>query len=277
MLGEYYCLTNGKEHGPYSRLAIEELLRSGSLDNALIRSGTSVWRTAEEMGLSKSGENPIEVNLSGCRKCGDRISDTTKSCQRCEPSIPLISCFECSSRIRADATTCPECGAPNESPERSEARLFTNVPTQLHGGDELSSLRFRQSKQTRNSPRSKMPLIAGLLAAGGVAYWFLAGNFAGNRTDQGTGVVASRGNQVATGPNSQDTAVAARKSYIPSFASKSDAERDACYQAAQAIVRVAEVQARYVGEQRAIEQAMDSITEMKGQWCLEYWAVASGR
>lgn len=276
MLGEYYCLTNGKEHGPYSHLAIEELLASGSLDNALIRSGTSVWRTAEEMGLSKSGESPIKANLSGRCKCGDPISDTTKSCQRCGPSIQLISCFECSSQIRADATTCPECGAPNESPERSEARLFKNVPAPPHGGDELSSLRFRQSKQARNGARSKMPIIAGLLAAGGVAYWFIAGNFAGNQTDQGARVVASGGSQAATGHNSQSTAVAA-SSYVPSFASKSDAERDACYQAAQAIVRVAEVQARYVGEQRAIEQAMNSITELKGQWCLEYWAVASGR
>lgn len=49
----YYYLLDGKEHGPFSRAAIESLLASGKLSGAFLRSTPDQpWQAAEELGLA---------------------------------------------------------------------------------------------------------------------------------------------------------------------------------------------------------------------------------
>ena len=59
----YYYQLNGKEHGPFSRIAIVTLLNSGALTAAFIRINSDVtWRLPEELGLtpvSSKAEPPL--------------------------------------------------------------------------------------------------------------------------------------------------------------------------------------------------------------------------
>ena len=65
MMESYYYLLGGKEHGPYSRIAIEKLLMSGAISGACIRSSdTDLWQTAVELGLASE---PISTPSSDSR------------------------------------------------------------------------------------------------------------------------------------------------------------------------------------------------------------------
>lgn len=53
MSGTYYYLVDGTEQGPFSRAAIESLLKSGRLTGALFRTEDATWCTPEEMGFDQ--------------------------------------------------------------------------------------------------------------------------------------------------------------------------------------------------------------------------------
>ena len=57
---QYYYLLDGKEHGPFSRAAIESLVKSGKLDRALIKSMTDMaWMSIEEISFEEARATPI--------------------------------------------------------------------------------------------------------------------------------------------------------------------------------------------------------------------------
>ena len=52
MSEQYYYLLDGKEHGPFSRIAITKLMSGGQINGSLFRSDpTEAWQTASEIGL----------------------------------------------------------------------------------------------------------------------------------------------------------------------------------------------------------------------------------
>ena len=56
---QYYYLLDEKEQGPFSRAAMEGLLKTGRLKDVFIRSGTDQpWQTPEEMGFA-AGASPV--------------------------------------------------------------------------------------------------------------------------------------------------------------------------------------------------------------------------
>lgn len=57
MSDQYYYLLDGKEHGPFSRAAIEQLMSSGKVDGALLKSSSDkTWRAPDEIGLGAKSE-----------------------------------------------------------------------------------------------------------------------------------------------------------------------------------------------------------------------------
>lgn len=59
----YYYLLGGKEHGPLSRAAIENLMRHGKLREALLKSDRGqAWQSAEEFELAKQEKQPVQVD-----------------------------------------------------------------------------------------------------------------------------------------------------------------------------------------------------------------------
>ncbi len=213
--------------------------------------------------------------LIECIECKQSISDKAKACPKCGAPSDLTSCFECGKAVRPEAAACGECGAPNEA----EVLKETESPEQKHPqsmdfGHDLASLRFRQPRHMRNKERSRLPLIIGLVIVAGAAYWLFGD---ASIADQ-SGETASAATSARTGQSSKSRSNAASSkpgAYVPSWANKSNQEKDHCFQFAGATIRVYDAQVRFIGQQRAADQAMSHIRNELGQWCLEYWAYAS--
>ena len=202
MLEGYYCLTDGREHGPYSYSAIRELLAAGDLKEALIRSGNSVWKTPEELGFNVRGESPPELGssyveskselvrssqgTSRCTKCNGEIGGREAACSRCRAvesaradrtvEKATIDCFECGEKIDRNAKSCPECGVPlalREPPiaamkssglQRSAAKPSTPAP---HPAADFSAVHFRQPKANRHKTGFVVGIVLACLVLGG--------------------------------------------------------------------------------------------------------------
>lgn len=55
MSERYYYLLDGKEHGPFTRFAVERLMGKGELEHALFRTATNAaWQTAQELDLAST-------------------------------------------------------------------------------------------------------------------------------------------------------------------------------------------------------------------------------
>lgn len=213
--------------------------------------------------------------LIECFECEKPISDKAKSCPKCGAPNDLMPCFECGQSIRKESEECGECGAPNglarQKPAEDHAKKSADPLEQDSG---FASLRFRQPPHRRNKENRRTPFVIGLVVVGFAAYWLFGDRLFEGQPEGQTNAATPR-NSAGTASGRSGSTARSSAAPAPSWANKSNAEKDQCFQAAQILVRVAEAKAAFMGQQRAAQEASEHIVSSEGSWCLEYWSYAS--